>query len=353
LALISLIIVLPSCSAVPNTTEADNELTNTPTPTATSAPTQIGSDFSPGNIIEKIAPSVVTILTEWVDYSYFLQPVPYTGAASGIIFRSDGFIATNNHVVENAKTITVILQDGRILQGSLWGADPFTDVAVVKVEASNLSTATLGNSKSLKLGDEVIAVGNAFDLPGGHTVTSGIVSALGRSIKLSGGIILHDLIQTDAAINPGNSGGPLVNQKGEVVGINTAIVGGAENIGFAVSTNTAKPILEELVRNRMLTWPWLGVAAIDLTPAIAFELNVSSKEGVLIDEVYSNSPASRAGLRKNDVINKINGQIITSFAELEEIIRKCGIGKSIDVDFIRAGNGQVAKVTLEQIPRQF
>ena len=298
-------------------------------------------------------PSVVTILTEWVDYSYFLQPMPYKGAASGIIFRSDGYIITNNHVVQDAQKITVILQDKRIFAGKLWGADPFTDLAVVKIEASNLPAAQLGDSRSLELGDEVTAVGNAFDLPGGHTVTRGIVSAQGRSIKLESGIILHDLIQTDAAINPGNSGGPLIDQSGKVVGINTAIIGGSENIGFAISTATAVPVIEELLRNRMLTWPWLGIAAVDLTPAIAFELNISYREGVLIDEVYSDSPAALAGLRKNDVIIQVNSHEVASILELEGIVRKCSIGSKAEISFVRAGKSQIVNVTLEQMPRQF
>ncbi len=298
-------------------------------------------------------PSVVTILTEWVDYSYFLQPMPYKGAASGIIFRSDGYIITNNHVVQDAQEITVILQDKRIFSGKLWGADPFTDLAVVKIEASNLPVAQLGDSQSLELGEEVIAVGNAFDLPGGHTVTKGIVSALGRSIKLGNGIILHDLIQTDAAINPGNSGGPLIDRSGKVVGVNTAIIGDAENIGFAISASTAMTVVNELIRNRMLTWPWLGIAAVDLTPAIAFELSISYREGVLINEVYSDGPAAHSGLRKYDVITKVNGHEVAGVLGLEEVVRKCSIGSTVEVSFIRAGKSQTVNVTLEQIPKQF
>lgn len=351
---IALLASLIACSTTPNTAgERSAEPGSTPQATSGATASQSPLETSPNVIIESIVPSVVTILTEWVDYSYFLQPTPHAGAASGIIFRPDGYIITNNHVVDNAQKITVILQDKRLFAGTLWGADPFTDLAVVKIEASLLPSAILGDSSDLELGDEVIAVGNAFDLPGGHTVTKGIVSALGRSIKLNEGTILHDLIQTDAAINPGNSGGPLINKAGEVVGINTAIVGGAENIGFAVSAATAKPVIEELIRNRMLTWPWLGIAAVDLTPAIAFELNISYVEGVLVDEVYGGGPADDAGLRRSDVIIRVNGQKITSVAELDNVIRKCSIGKSVGVSFSRAGKNQTINVTLEQIPRQF
>jgi serine protease Do len=345
---------LMACSGAP-TSQVNNTSSPSATPQTTPKPVASNtvSGTPSGSPIERIMPSVVTILTEWVDYSYFLQPMPYTGAASGIIFRPDGYIITNNHVVQDAQQITVILQDKRIFSGKLWGADPFTDLAVVKIEASNLPIAQLGDSKSLQLGDTVTAVGNAFDLPGGHTVTRGIVSALGRSVELPSGIILHDLIQTDASINPGNSGGPLIVQSGKVVGINTAIIGGAENIGFAISTATAIPVIEELVRNQMLTWPWLGIAAVDLTPAIAFELNISYREGVLIDHVYSDGPAAVAGLRKNDVIIRANGHEVASVTELEEVIRKCSIGSTVDVGFIRAGKSQTVNVKLEQVPRQF
>ena len=219
----------------------------TPTPEASNTPLEAPGV---GITVEKIAPCVVTILTEWVDYSYFLQPTPYRGAGSGVIFTQDGYIVTNGHVVENAKDIKVILPDGSFFLASLVGVDPFTDLAVIKVDAHSLPVANFGDSEALHLGQPVIAIGNAFDLPGGHTVTLGIVSALGRSIKTSDGIILHDLIQTDAAINPGNSGGPLLTLDGKVIGINTArIGGGAENIGFAVSSATIEPVIEQLVRH--------------------------------------------------------------------------------------------------------
>lgn len=346
---------LLACGGAPQTSEVHGTTKTSPTPRATSRPTgsSPASETSSTETLQNIMPSVVTILTEWVDYSYFLQPMPYKGAASGIIFSADGYIITSRHVVQDAQKITVILQDKRIFTAKLWGADPFTDLAVIKIEASNLPAAQLGDSRSLKLGDGVTAIGNAFDLPGGDTVTKGIVSALGRSIKLENGIILHDLIQTDAAINPGNSGGPLIDQSGKVVGINTAIIGGAANIGFSISTATAVPVIQELLRNRMLTWPWLGIAAVDLTPAIAFELNISYREGVLIDEVYSDGPAAVAGLRKNDVIIRINGHEMASVQELEQTIRKYGIGSKVDVNFIRSGKSQTVNVTLQQVPRQF
>jgi serine protease Do len=298
-------------------------------------------------------PSVVTVLTERVDYSYFLQPTPYEGAGSGVVYRPDGYVITNNHVVDQADSITVILQDGRILEGELWGADPLTDLAVIKIQASNLPAATMGDSGKLELGDEVMAIGNAFDLPGGHSVTKGIVSALGRFVILRDGIILRDLIQTDAAVNPGNSGGPLVDENGDVIGLNTAIVGGAENIGFAISTAIAVPVIDALIKNRMLTWPWLGIAAVDLTPAIARDLNISHGDGVLVHQVYGGGPAADAGLRAKDVIVKFSGRNVSCVAELAELIRTSRIGDTVDVDFVRNSKGHTATISLEQSPRRF
>ena len=323
----------------------------TPTPEASNTPLD-----APGIVVtvEKIAPCVVTILTEWVDYSYFLQPTPYRGAGSGVIFTQDGYIVTNGHVVENAKDIKVILPDGSFFAARLVGVDSFTDLAVIKVDAHSLPVANFGDSKALHLGQPVIAIGNAFDLPGGHTVTLGIVSALGRSIKTYDGIILHDLIQTDAAINPGNSGGPLLTLDGKVIGINTArIGGGAENIGFAVSSATIEPVIEQLVRHGKIIWPWLGIEAVTLTPALTIELNLSVKQGVLVDEVYNGGPADKAGLQKGDVVVSVAGEQVATVLELQNTVRKHGIGQEVEVSFIRDYRTQKVDVTLQQIPKEF
>ena len=304
-------------------------------------------------MLESIMPSVVTVLTERVDYSYFLQPTPCEGAGSGVVYRHDGYVVTNNHLVDQADSITVILHDGRILEAELWGADPLTDMAVLKLDASSLPVARMGDSGKLKLGDEVVAVGNAFDLPGGHSVTKGIVSALGRFVILRNGVILRDLIQTDAAVNPGNSGGPLVDDSGEVVGINTAMVGGAENIGFAISTAIAVPVVETLIKSRMLTWPWLGIAAVDLTPAIARDLNIRSGDGVLVHEAYSGGPAAKAGLQARDVIVRVDGRKMSSVNELEQLVRQTGIGGTVEIELVRYGKTRTVNATLEQTPRRF
>jgi S1-C subfamily serine protease len=294
---------------------------------------------------------VVTILTEWVEYSFFFQASPRTGAGTGIIITPDGYILTNNHVVEDAEKITAILRDGETFEAKIWGTDPLTDLAVIKIEAEALPTATFGSSLNLDIGEWVIATGNALNLPGGPTVTLGIVSALGRSITEPNGVVLHDLIQTDAAINPGNSGGPLVNLAGEVIGINTAIAGGAENLGFAISAATAVPVKEDLVEHREVIWPWLGIAAETLTPAIASELGLQAKTGVLIAGVYRDYPAHKAGLERNDAIVIVGGEDVTTVEQLQRAIGKHEAGDVVEVSFVRDGESRAAQLTLEKWPR--
>lgn len=307
-----------------------------------------------GSMVADIVPCVVTILTEWVDYSYFVQPTPYKGAGSGIIFKDDGYIVTNGHVVDDAENITVILSDGQSLKAERIGIDPFTDLAVIKVDAKGLPVSKFGDSQTLSIGQPVIAIGNAFDLPGGYTVTQGIISCLGRSIETTDGIVLHGLIQTDAAINPGNSGGPLLTMEGAVIGINTAkIGGGADNIGFAVSSSTIEPVVAQLVKHGRLIWPWLGLKTMTLTPALIMELNLPDKQGVLIDEVYNGGPAEKAGLEKGDVILNVNDTRVTTAIELQNAVRQYGIGKEIEITYIRNYKTEKATATLQQIPSHF
>ena len=210
---------------------------------------EIGSELSTQELVANVAPAVVSIVTETVSYNWFWQAVPQTGAGSGIVVSSDGYIVTNNHVVEDADKVTVTLSDGCTFEAIIVGTDAQTDLAVVKIDASNLDyLGFLSNSaEQLSVLETVVAVGNALALPGGPTWTLGVVSNLGRSIELDTGVVLSDVIQTDAAINAGNSGGPLVNMAGQVVGINTAIASNAENIGFAISTDTAVPVVQSLI----------------------------------------------------------------------------------------------------------
>ena len=284
---------------------------------------EIGSELSTQELVAEVAPAVVSIVTETVSYNWFWQAVPQTGAGSGIIISSDGYIVTNNHVVEGANKVTVTLSDGSTFEATIVGTDAQTDLAVVKIDASNLSYLHfLSNSlEQLSVLDPVVAVGNALALPGGPTWTTGVVSNLGRSIEEDTGVVLNDIIQTDAAINAGNSGGPLLDTAGQVVGINVAIASNAENIGFAISTDTAIPVVQSLITEGKVVRPWLGVEVTTVTSTIQHYYNLSVNAGALITSVTSGSPANKAGLRAGDVITKIDDEDISTAAELISAIR--------------------------------
>lgn len=323
-------------------------------PPSTPVPIPSGAPLLPPvtDVVTRVSPSVVSVITQRVQYSLFLQPIPLEGAGTGVIFGSNGYIVTNNHVVEEASTLTVALPDGRTFPAKVVGTDPLSDLAVIKVDAQGLPAAAFGNSDKLKVGEWVIAIGNAQALPGGPTVTIGIVSALGRSIPASGGVTLHDLIQTDAAINPGNSGGPLVNLAGEVIGINTAIIEGAQNIGFAIASDTVVPVRDDLVRYGRISWPWLGISAATLTPAIAADLKLPVNKGVVIDGVYRDGPAQKAGLQPNDVIIQIAGDKVETVTELQKAIRKHKVGEDIELTFVRGKDTKKATTRLVEMPRR-
>lgn len=325
----------------------------TPTlaPTATPTPRQpLGALPSIADVVDLVKPAVVSIVVETVTYNFFLQPVPQQGAGSGAIFDQRGYIVTNNHVVENARQIKVSLTDGRTFDASLVGRDPLSDLAVVKIEADNLPTVRLGGSQPLRVGDWVIAIGNALALPGGPTVTIGVVSNLGRSIQEPNGATLNDMIQTDAAINPGNSGGPLVNLAGEVIGINTAIASEAQGIGFAIDVKAAMPVIQQLIERGGVIRPWLGVQSITVTPAVVSQYRLSVTEGVLLASVVKDSPADKAGLKQGDVIIKLAGEKVTTSEQLRQIIQSKKIGDNIEVVFIRGSREQTVTVALGESP---
>jgi serine protease Do len=313
---------------------------------------EIGSELSTQELVAEVAPAVVSIVTETVSYNWFWQAVPQTGAGSGIIISSDGYIVTNNHVVEGAQKVTVTLSDGNTFAATVVGSDAQTDLAVVKIDASNLSYLHfLSNSlEQLSVLDPVVAVGNALALPGGATWTTGVVSNLGRSIEESTGVVLNDIIQTDAAINAGNSGGPLLDTAGQVVGINVAIASNAENIGFAISTDTAIPVVQSLITEGKVVRPWLGVEVTTVTSTIQQYYNLSVNAGALITSVTSGSPASKAGLRAGDVITKIDDEDISTAAELTSVIRSHQIGDQVEIVYYRGSVQNVANATLEESP---
>jgi serine protease Do len=309
---------------------------------------EIGAELSTQELVAEVAPAVVSIVTETVSYNWFWQAVPQTGAGSGIIISSDGYIVTNNHVVEGAQKVTVTLSDGSAFAATIVGTDAQTDLAVVKIEASNLSYLHFLNNSLEQLGvlDPVVAVGNALALPGGPTWTLGVVSNLGRSIQLDTGVVLNGIIQTDAAINAGNSGGPLVNMAGQVVGINVAIASNAENIGFAISTNTAIQVVQSLITEGKVVRPWLGVEVTTVTSAIQHYYNLSVNKGAIITSVTSGSPASKAGLKAGDVIIKIDDEDISTATELTSAIFSHQIGDQVEIVYYRGSVQNVANATL-------
>jgi serine protease Do len=312
----------------------------------------IGPELSTQELVAEVAPAVVSIVTETVSYNWFWQAVPQTGAGSGIIISSDGYIVTNNHVVDDAQKVTVTLSDGSAFAATIVGTDAQTDLAVVKIDANNLTYLHFLSSslEQLSVLDPVVAVGNALALPGGPTWTTGVVSNLGRSIEESTGVVLNDIIQTDAAINAGNSGGPLLDTAGQVVGINVAIASNAENIGFAISTDTAIPVVQNLITEGKVVRPWLGVSVTTVTSTIQQYYNLSVNAGALITNVTSDSPADKAGLRAGDVITKIGSEDISTAAELISAIRSHQIGDQVEIVYYRGNVQQVATATLEESP---
>jgi serine protease Do len=312
----------------------------------------VAPQLSSQELVSEVAPAVVSIVVETVSYNWFWQAVPETGAGSGMVVSPDGYIVTNNHVVEDAQKVTVTLSDGSVYDANIVGTDAQTDLAVVKIDASNLAYLhLLSNSlEQLEVLDPVVAVGNALALPGGPTWTTGVVSNLGRSIEEENGVVLNDIIQTDAAINPGNSGGPLLDTAGQVIGINVAIASNAENIGFAISTDTLIPIVESLIAAGKVVRPWLGVSAMTVTSTVQHYYHLAVSAGALVTSVGSGSPASTAGLRAGDVIVKIDNGDISTAADLTTAIASHQIGDQVEIVYYRGNQQQIVTATLEESP---
>lgn len=268
---------------------------------------------------------------------------------SGVILSEQGYVLTNNHVIANAEEIAVALPDGRTTNAILFGADPESDLAVLKIELEDLPTITLGRSDNLQVGDVVLAIGNPFGV--GQTVTSGIVSGLGRN---SLGInTFENFIQTDAAINPGNSGGALINANGELIGINTAIFsqsGGSQGIGFAIPVNLAKDVLTQLIENGRVIRGWLGIKIQDINPRLAKAFEMESAEGVVISNIVVNGPADKAGLDRGDVITHIDGKKVRDFRETLDQISMHKPGKEVPITIIREGKQMEVSAIVSERP---
>ena len=275
---------------------------------------------------------------------------PEQSAGSGVILDPNGYIVTNNHVVEGATQITVTLSDRREFPAKIIGTDPKTDLAIIKIEAKDLSSMKWADYDELQVGDVVLAVGSPFGLS--STVTLGIISALGRG---NVGIAdYEDFIQTDAAINPGNSGGALVNMQGKLIGINTAIfsrTGGSEGIGFAIPSSIATDIVDSLTKTGKVVRGWMGVAIQEITPALAKSFKLpEQRKGVLISDVNENGPSHTAGMRRGDVVISFNGKEVQSVSQLRNLVARMGVGKDADIKILREGKEQVLKVKVAERP---
>ncbi len=301
------------------------------------------------SVIAKVKPSVVAINTEVVTYR-FNRPVTQEGAGSGWIIDEDGYIVTNNHVIEGAKSITVTLADGRTFEASIVGTDALADLAVLKVSAQNLVEANLGDSSKVRVGEWVLAIGNPLGL--GISAKEGIVGRVAVSIPVSSGQTLYDLIETSAAINPGNSGGPLVNMKGEVIGITSikiAVVG-VEGMGYAISSKTAKPIIEELVQKGYVVRPWLGIVVRDVDQWLIFTERLAVEEGAFVTQVGPGSPAANAGIQPGDVIVSLSGEKITTSRQMIDAIHSQQVGAQVEITFWRGASRKTGYAVLTESP---
>lgn len=321
-------------------------------------------------VFEQAHPAVVNISTVTLSINSWLQIVPEEGQGSGFIIDRRGYILTNYHVIGKARDIRVTLADGEKLPAKLIGRDINSDIAVIKVASEKIKAAAiLGDSDKIQVGQKAIAIGNPFGLS--HTLTTGIISALGRSIENSEGIRIDEIIQTDTAINPGNSGGPLLNSNGEVIGINTAILsrtGGYQGIGFAIPINRAKEIASHIITKGKVSRPWLGVEVVvsiyDIDEQIVYALGLPANYGLLLQKISPGSPLDRAGLRVGqkrvevyssefniggDIIIAIDDEKIRNLKEYTKVLNKKKIGQEIDLTFYRGRRPMKVKVTVAGI----
>jgi len=321
------------------------------------------------NIAETVGPAVVNIDTVRMvttqfpsfedpifkrffgrEFEEFRRTIPQKGTGSGFIINQEGYVLTNEHVVRRADKIKVTLSDGREFDGEVIGSDVTSDMAIVKIKADHLPIVTLGNSDELRVGEIVIAIGNPYGLQ--QTVTMGVVSAKGRSIPTGiEGHVYKNFIQTDTAINPGNSGGPLLNIKGEVVGINTAIIPYAQGIGFAIPINMAKRNIDDLINLGKVRRSWLGVYIQEVSPEIAKQFSLpEDARGVLVGDIIKDSPAEEAGIKRGDIITKVNGEKVNSPGELQDKIRDVDIDDKANIEIMRDGKAIRFIVKIGEMP---
>lgn len=322
------------------------------------------------SVYNQVAPSVVNVSSVVMELDFFLNPVPKQGSGSGIILDARGYILTNHHVITEAQSIHATLSDGGSYPAKLVGSDPDSDLAVIKIDApgDKLKPIRLGDSDQLQVGQKVLAIGNPFGL--NETLTTGIISSIGRSIRAPSGLLIEDMIQTDASINPGNSGGPLLNSRGELVGINTAIFspsGGSVGIGFAIPVNTAKKVFPQLMARGYVEYPWIGAGLQTLRPSLAEALKLPVRYGVMLAEVVKDGPADRAGLRGatrqvrlgntvvatgGDIILQIDGKKAESGDLLIRYLREKKPGDRVLLTVLRGSKTINVPLTLGKRPRR-
>lgn len=299
--------------------------------------------------VEKVSPSVVSINTKRRIRYDIVNTFEMSGAGSGIIMNPEGYILTNNHVVEGTRSVDIYLCDGKKYDGHIVGTDSSTDIAVIKIDGQNFYSGEFGNSDEVKPGQMAIAIGNSLGLSGGPTVTIGVISAVRRNIP-SSQQILENMIQTDAAINPGNSGGPLIDSEGRIIGINNAIIPYAQGIGFAIPINLAKDVANELIIFGQVTRPWLGILGMDMNPTHASYYNLESEKGALIVRINEDSPAFDAGLKPGDIIMKIGENSINTMEDVRQNIWKHKVGEKISIQILRKHTHLTGTLQLTTIP---
>jgi len=299
--------------------------------------------------IEKVSPSVVSIsIARTMRYDLFTT-MEVKGVGSGIIMNPEGYVLTNNHVIEGAKKVDVFLSDGKKFEGQVIGTDPSTDIGVIKLEGHNFYSGEFGNSDELRPGQMVIAIGNSLGLTGGPTATVGVISAVKRNIQSPEGI-LENMIQTDAAINPGNSGGPLVDSNGRIIAINNAIIPYAQGIGFAIPINTAIDVANELLVYGRVIRPWIGIIGLDMSPALASYYNLASDHGALIVRINEDSPADHAGLKPGDIIVEIEKKQVRGVEDVRNAIWKRKVGEKVRLKIIRKDEQFAEDLQLDEMP---
>jgi len=301
------------------------------------------------DVVKILKPSIVQIVSELAAMGFSNSALPPTGVGTGILDQQ-GHILTNNHVVEDAQRLTVTLENGESFPAQIVGRDDITDLAVIRIQADGLQPAKLGVSAEVEVGQDVIAIGHALGLPGGPTVSKGVVSALERSINTEQNNTIVDLIQTDASINPGNSGGALANTAAEVIGINTAIIQGGQGIGFAINIDDAKVVARQLMDQGFVRRGFLGITPINLTPGIANQLGLDITEGVILARVIQGTAAAEADLQVNDVIVRLGNESIGNTGELSKFLIAHQPGETVDIVIIRNDREVVGKLTLRDRP---